>query len=463
MVRKETLLIALLALALAGLLSACNTLFSPPKPNPVALSAPTDASVPVDPGGSHTLTLTLQDTAKRVEVRVALADPCAKSTANCPGWDASRYPGVTHPTGTYTLDGANPRVDLLFQVAADALPQGPYKYEIQVRDAEGNEWVAPFYLKIRDPRGRPALEALADWRQRAGLPGVREDLEWSWRGWLHSRYAIQNYPDNLPHDEDLSQPFATLEGKEAARGNEWGFLYRWNGQPRFPPEEQSVNWWITAPFHRFPLVYPWEMTLGHGIYRDVGPIPGSGDGYGRSYANLPNLSPWTSDRPIRDVLFPTPGMRVPLNRYAGRENPNPTYPCTNPSAPPRRPYLTQEGLTWDDGAGRVVTPIGFPVTVMTFAQRDTEVLEARLKRLSDGQANPVCAYGSLQYWEDREFWRNRGIAGLKGYGAVVVLPHQPLTPGYAYEVYIRARVGDQERSWTWQFQVDREMVPLNEP
>lgn len=458
--RKEALLKVLLTLVLAGLLPACNTLTLGPKPNPVALSASPDAVAYADAGGAYTLTLTLQDTAKPVEVSLALADPCAKGTAYCPGWDASRYPGVTHPTGTYTLDSANPRVDLTFQVDATALPQGPFKYEIQVKDAEGDAWVTPFYLKIRDPSGRSALEALADWRERAGLPGVKEDPEWSFKAWLHSRYMILNYPNNLPHDEDLSQPFATSGGKEAAPGNEWIWRMRQNNQPVFPPEEQSVNWWIAAPFHRFNLVYPWPMTRGFGIYRDVGPAPGYGDGFGRSSANLPNLSPWTSDRATQEVLFPSPGMRLPLDRFQGGEDPYPIYPCSNPNIPPKRPFLTQEGLTWDDGAAGVVTPIGFPITVMTFAWQDTQVLEAWVRRVSDGAENPVCAYGSLQYWEEREFWRERGIIGLRGRGALVVIPHEPLTPGETYEVYIRGRVGSEEKTWTWRFAVDTSLVPL---
>jgi len=60
-----------------------------------------------------------------VTLTVRLADPCAKGTSNCPGWDASRYPGVTHPTESYTLTPASPSATLTFRVDPGALPRDP--------------------------------------------------------------------------------------------------------------------------------------------------------------------------------------------------------------------------------------------------------------------------------------------------------------------------------------------------
>jgi hypothetical protein len=106
------------------------------------------------------------------------------------------------------------------------LSQGPFKYELVLsgEDASGKvrEEVVPFYLKVLAPGERSGMEAWNFWRDYMDLPRVREDPEWSFRAWLHSRYALKNYPNNLPHDEDLSQPFASSEGREAGRrGNEW--------------------------------------------------------------------------------------------------------------------------------------------------------------------------------------------------------------------------------------------------
>lgn len=457
--RKLTLLILTSAVLL---LAGCSNLFQVAKP-PVEVAGGPTVYLETRPGEEHAVTVRLAQGAEGARVFLRLSDPCAQGKAVCPGWDTTRYPGVEHTREAFTLTASNPEATFRFHVAKDAFPQGPFKWEVVAEDAQGKEWTFPVYLRI--PKGeRGAVAALADWRARAGLPGVEEDLEWAWRGWLHSRYAIMNYPNNLPHDEDLSQPFATPEGKAAGGiGNEGGkSFYRINGQPYWPPDEVPVNVWITAPFHRFNLVYPWPLRVGSGTYRDAGAVPGYSGTYGRSYSNLPNLTLRAPSSPTQEVLFPSPGMRVPLGTYQGRENPNPTYPCSHPEAPGKRPFLTQEGLTWDDGAGRVRQPIGFPVTLMTFARADTEVLEARVVRLSDGAVNPVCAYGSLQYWEDRQNWREVASRILNSLGAVVVLPHEPLTPGTEYEVYLKARIGGASWERTWRFQVEPEgnQVPI---
>ncbi len=446
----------------ALLLAACGNLTLPGlQPKPFTGALDTQALQTVAPGGQVQVPVRAVFNDPKVDsltLTVRLADPCAKGTSSCPGWDASRYPGVTHPAEGLTLTPATPTALLTFRVDPSALPQGPFKYELVLsgRDASGRavEEVVPLYLKVLRPGERSGMEAWNFWRDYMGLPRVREDLEWSFWAWLHSRYMAMNYPNKLPHDEDLSQPFASLWGQQAGRrGNEWGSLSRANGQPYWPPEEGSINWWIATPFHRFNMIDPRAVNGGFGVYKDVGPVPGFGDGYGRTWANLPNLyggSPGSAPQ-----LFPAPDKVLPLNQYSGRESPNPTAPCSNPSRPQVRPFLTQEGLTWDDGTGRVRTPIGPAITLQTFPSSpvDTQVLEARLTRLSDGALNPLCAYGSLQYREERDFWYQRALIGLRGWGAVIAFPHQPLTPGAEYEAYLRVGLGSEVREFTWRFSV----------
>ena len=455
--RTQAFLLALLALWL----SSCDLIKPPPFTATLEVASPLQTAHPGETVQVPVRVEFREGEGVRLEVR--LADPCAKGTSYCPGWDTTRYPGVEHPQGAFTLTPANPRTTLTFQVDPDALSQGPFKYEIALTSPDGKEAVLPFYLKVLAPGERSGMEAWNFWRDYMDLPRVKEDPEWSFRAWLHSRYAMMNYPDNLPHDEDLSQPFASPEGREAGRrGNEsWRFGRR-NGQPYWPPEEIPISSWITGPFHRFNMIDPRAVNGGFGIYRDVGFAPGYGDGFGRSWANLPNL--YGGERDTRPQLFPAPDKPAPLTIFKGRENPSPTPPCMNPDRPPKRPFLTQEGLTWDDGAGVVRTPIGLPITLQTFPTSpvDTEVLSARLVRLSDGAENPICAYGSLQYWEGRDFWRERAIRGLRGRGAVIALPHQPLTPGETYEAHLRVRLGGEEREFTWRFSVaeEAELRPL---
>jgi hypothetical protein len=447
----------------ALLLAACNNL-NLPGPQPKPFTGALDLASPlqtVAPGGRVQVPVRVAFNDSRVAsvtLTVRLADPCAKGTSYCPGWDASRYPGVAHPTESHTLTPASPSASLTFGVDPGALSQGPFKYELVLsgQDASGKvlEEVVPFYLKVLAPGERSGMEAWNFWRDYLDLPRVREDPEWSFRAWLHSRYRMMNYPNGLSHDEDLSQPFSSPEGREAGRrGNEWVSFFRRNGQPYWPTEEASINWWIAAPFHRFNMIDPRAVNGGFGVYKDVGPVPGWGDGWGRTWANLPNL--YGGSLGTRPQLFPAPDKPVSLNRYGGQENPNPTAPCSNPSSPQVRPFLTQEGLTWDDGNGVVREPIGLPITLQTFPSTpvDTQVLDARLIRLSDGALNPLCAYGSLQYWEGRDFWYQGAQRTLRSEGAVIALPHQPLTPGEAYEAYLKVRLGSEVREFTWRFSV----------
>ncbi len=442
----------LFLLVLLPLLSACGFLL---RPSPLEASLPQGKeAVTLPPGGSLELPVGVQvREAGQYTLRVTLADPCATGRSNCPGWDASRYPGVEHPREALAVSGSG-TYTLRFTVAPDALPQGTFKYLISL-SKEGREVkTIPFYLKILPPGERSGMEAWNFWREYAGLPPVKEDPEWSYRAWLHSRYMAMNYPNALPHDEDLSQPFASEEGRSAGRrGNEGASFRRVSGQPAWPPEEARISWWISAPFHRFNMLDPKAANGGFGVYKDVGPVSGYGDGWGRTWANLPNLYGGSST--LSYFLFPVPDKPVALNRFSGYENPNPLAPCQNPSASSKRPFLTQEGLSWQMGSG---VSFGLPLTLQTFPPSpvDTEVLEARLTRLSDGAINPVCGFGSTQYWEARDSWREGAIRGLRGWGAVIVFPHEPLTPGAGYEAYLKVQLGSEVREYTWRFTVARE-------
>jgi hypothetical protein len=450
-------------LLFALLAAACDRLQLPGS-SPVALSLSEKEIHRALPGESLTLTVQLKEAqTEPVTVRLQLADPCAKGTANCPGWDSSRYPYVDHSGGPYTLSQAGDNGTFTFSVSLDAIPQGPYKYEVVVERGD-KTWVHPFYLRI--PLGeRSAIEALNMWRSLADLPPVREDPEWAFKAWLHGRYNVYNYPNVPPHDEYLDQPFATPEGKQAGQiGNEYFSPWKWNGQPRFVNDDAPISWWIAAPFHRFPLIHPALQTASAGTYRGVRDYMGD-PGYGWSYSTLPKI--YSGNIPSREILFPPPDKTIPLGHFAGGENPSPISVCMKPGQAQRRPFLTQEGLIWGEYDSNSIPYIpssssrGFPITVVTYVQGDTEVLEARLVRLSDGAVNPVCAYGSLQYWEERETSRNWAINALRN-GSLVVIPHEVLIPGEEYEVYIRATIAGQNREWTWRFRVasQDQLVPL---
>jgi hypothetical protein len=182
------------------------TVTAAPPPFTAALDLPSPLQT-VAPGGRVQVPVRAAFNGSRVAsvtLTVRLADSCAKGTSNCPGWDASRYPGVAHPTEGYTLTPASPSATLTFRVDPGAPPQGPFKYELVLsgREASGKVWeeVLPFYLRILRPGETSAMEYWNFWRDYMGLPRVKEDPEWGFRAWLHGRYLIMNADKN---------PFAT--------------------------------------------------------------------------------------------------------------------------------------------------------------------------------------------------------------------------------------------------------------
>jgi len=453
---------ALLPLA-ALLLAACGQLNLPglqPKPFKLALDLPFPLQTVV-PGGQVQVPVRAVFNDPRVAsatLTVRLADPCAKGTSNCPGWDASRYPGVEHPTGSHTLTPASPSASLLFQVDPRALPQGPFKYELVLsgRDASGNprEEVVPFYLKVLRPGETSAMEYWNFWRDYMGYAPVQEDPEWSFRAWLHGRYLAMNIDKNpFAHDEDLSYPFSSPEGKEAAKGN---VARRIDYTPRspfpdpssWPLESVMTNGFYAVPFHRLILIAPDVATGGFGLFRAALDDPAyPNDWWLYSVATQPAFPSGT--RPTEDAqLFPARNKTVPLNQMY-YERPPHNSPCQNPDKPALPPYLTQQGLDWSR------FPFGLALSVRLFAAQPTptKVLEARLTRVSDNGEVPVCAYGSEQYWAPSDQGGDLGNRLLAYDSAVFVVPRYPLDPGETYQAEVRAVFGSTEERFNWSFRV----------
>jgi hypothetical protein len=253
----------------ALLLAACNILPGlQPKPFTGVLDLPSPLQT-APPGGQVQVPVRAAFNDSRVAsvtLTARLADPCAKGTSRCPGWDASRYPGVSHPTESYTLTPASPSATLTFRVDPGAPPQGPFKYELVLsgEDASGKVWeeVVPFYLKILRPGETSAMEYWNFWRDYMGYAPVREDPEWSFRAWLHGRYLAMNIDRNpFGHDEDLSYPFSSPEGKEAAGGNVFAYYSATPSstspeQVPWPAESKIFNGWVAVPFHRLSIISP---------------------------------------------------------------------------------------------------------------------------------------------------------------------------------------------------------------
>jgi len=433
--------------ALALLLSACQNLVQTPRP-PVEALAGTGELLEARPGETRQVKVRLAQGAEGAQVYLRLADPCAKGTATCPGWDATRYPGVEHTRERFTLTATSPEATFTLSVAQDALPQGPFKWELVAVDQGGREWTFPVYLRIRRPQDEPPLQVMNRWRAWAGL-GLfsREDPERAFGCWQYGRYIVLNRDsihEDPPHSANPSRPFYTPEGALCAATSSLVFLYENPNNLRTP--EEIMKGYFAAPFHRvgFFLDYPEPLVLWFAQFRLK-------DGN-----TVISEIPLGKDAPLarpKTVLFPVPDKEVPLDGLWG-EWPSPLQACNASGGEGiKPPYRNQEGV-WR-------SPVGLPLSVVTsapFQEVETEATYARLTRLSDGAELPVCAFGSRQFWNEDTAARNVGVWALKNYGAIFVVPKDPLQAGEAYEAEVRGVFGGENKTFTWRFRVSPDPI-----
>ncbi len=65
----------------------------------------------------------------------------------------------------------------------------------------------------------------------------------------------------------------------------------------------------------------------------------------------------------------------------------------------------------------------------------------------------MCAFGSRQFWNQDPGATDTAVWYLRNYGALVVLPKDPLDPGQEYEVEVRGLFNGSEKSYRWRFRV----------
>ncbi len=135
-----------------------------------------------------------------------------KGKAYCPGWDTTRYPGVEHTRETFTLTASSPEATFRFAVAQDALPQGPFKWELVAVNGQGREWTTPVYLRILQPGDENLLQAVNRWRALVGVPPRRRRRTWNGASSAGStggtRTKNLRNPD-YPHTTDPNKPYWT--------------------------------------------------------------------------------------------------------------------------------------------------------------------------------------------------------------------------------------------------------------
>jgi cysteine-rich secretory family protein len=246
------------------------------------------------------------------------------------------------------------------------------------------------------------LDRFNAWRAASNLPALTENTTWSQGDYDHSLYMVKN--DQVTHYELSTLPYYTVDGDTAARNGN----IEVNSSTSFT-DDQSIDWWMAAPFHELGMMDPRLTQTGFGSYREVK----SGWQAGFTLDVLRGNSFTGGTYP---VYFPGNGSNVPLTSYNGNEFPDPLQACTGYTAPTGLPITIQVG-------GNVATT----VTAHAFSGNGSPL------------AHCVIDSNSPSVGSD-----------LTSRGAVILIPQAPLQAGVNYSVALTVN----GVPYTWSFGVN---------
>lgn len=248
-------------------------------------------------------------------------------------------------------------------------------------------------------------------RALAALPPLTLNPDWNDGAAKHARYMVKN--DYIGHDEDPTNPWFTPEGRDAARSG--NVLVSSNINMGV---EEAIDMWMQGPFHALGILDPALRETGFGIYREAVGVRH----FGATLDVLRGRSavPETVTFP---VMWPGDGATVHLTTFPGNEFPDPLSSCPGYTAPTGLPIIVQFG-------NGTTTP---RVTASSFKQGTTEL--------------PHCVFDETTYTHPDPAFQSWGRNLLNARDAVVVIPRDPLQPGFSYTVSLT--VNGMPLTWTF--------------
>lgn len=253
------------------------------------------------------------------------------------------------------------------------------------------------------------LQDLNHWRALAGVAPIAEDFKTSTGATAHARYIVKNYiahKPETPHHEEPSNPWYTSEGAKAAPiGDEY--------IGSSVSAVSAIDGWVHAPFHRLNMLERSVKAASYGHYCESGVCgavlvllqASQSDGDHNSLGELP-----------QPVMFPSNGMALPasLSTLIDGEWPD---PLSCPS---------------------YARPAGYPITLQFDQRFVPRLLSFKLNR--NGTPIEICGYDSNSYRNSDLATQSWGRDGLKGDGAIILIPKEPLEPGAKYTVSVAVEV-----------------------
>ena len=267
-----------------------------------------------------------------------------------------------------------------------------------------------------------ALAHLNEYRATAGVPPLALDANGSLPNWLHARYAAENGVTG--HSEDPTLPWYSTEGHQAGLAsnltysrNTWGYSDRWKN-PTWPIES-----FVDAPFHFFHLLRPTATSARIATYyspADCEASPCEPKDRHWMVGAVEIRGPWTWPAG-KTIRFPEAEQTVTALEHHS-ETPSPLTACPG-----------------------YVAPAGLPIFVMHGPANVPRVTSSSLTL--GGTAVEHCVFTTDTYTNPNASHQDTGRGLLEAFGAIVLLPREPLEPKSTYRVQISSDRGTE----AWSF------------
>jgi len=266
------------------------------------------------------------------------------------------------------------------------------------------------------------LGRLNQYRESAGLTPLSESAALSTGDANHARYLVANDAamirsgkiDASIHDEDPRKPYFTPEGKAAGAVSDIDAVY--TDPPETPDSPWAIENWITGPFHRMWLLDPALHSVGYGQYCEKGICA----------AALNIRSGVDGTASAAPVMYPPDRATIGNGKFSADEAewPDPLATC---------------------GYHK---PTGMPITLQLGGRAPVRLGEFSLSR--NGVAVPSCTFDASSYKTGDPVAVDRVKKQLAHFGAIVMVPKEPLVPGATYAVKITA----SGQTYSWWFAVE---------
>ncbi len=274
--------------------------------------------------------------------------------------------------------------------------------------------------------GATWIARLNYYRSISGLAAVKKDPQLSEGDLAHARYLVSNEADMIRsgrigpsiHSEDPARPLYTAAGRSAAELSAVDAVFT------DPPEDPGRTWavenWITGPFHRLWLLNPDLARAGYGQFCNGGICAAALNVRSGIVARAPDA------KAAPAVMFPPNQATIDNGAFTAEESewPNPLAPCAE-----------------------YANPTGIPITLALGRPASMLLEEYRVE--SNGVPIAACGFDADSYRSPDRAARDRVRRELAHFGAVVIVPRRPLTPGAVYRVTLKA----SGTTYSWRFAV----------